>query len=273
MLELLGISDEGAIDNENLSAINDFAQLNKNILTDFEKIEEKTWMNRKLTRTELCVKHDNGYKRFFDLITIPLFNDDNSRKNLILIGRDISLRKKDEEEKQIMLNKLSGVVESFDGAVLVENQLGNIEFVNDNFIKLFKVRQTKDKIKSVNRADIFNSLNDSIINSNYFLDAVDDCIKSKSFKSGIEFNTKDDRIIEATYSPILHDGKIVNHLWIFRDITEEKTYEKKLKSQINELERFNKSMVERELRMIELKKEVNDLLLKSGLSPKYTIVE
>jgi len=49
--------------------------------------------------------------------------------------------------------------------------------------------------------------------------------------------------------------------------------EEELKERMEELLRFHDLTVGRELRMIELKKEVNDLLIKSGQHAKYTIVE
>ena len=57
------------------------------------------------------------------------------------------------------------------------------------------------------------------------------------------------------------------------DITDRKHIEKELKVKMNELQRFQNLTVGRELKMIELKKEVNELLKKSGLEEKYKIVE
>lgn len=56
---------------------------------------------------------------------------------------------------------------------------------------------------------------------------------------------------------------------IARDITERKQAENELKRRMSELERSNKTMVGRELRMIGLKKEVNKLLEKLGKPKKY----
>jgi len=56
-------------------------------------------------------------------------------------------------------------------------------------------------------------------------------------------------------------------------LNEHKQAEKTLKERINELERFNKLTVDRELQLIELKKEINELLEKAGLQKKYTISE
>lgn len=272
-LELLNVEESLIFDKNNTQIIDKVEPLTKKILYELEEIEDKAWLKKSIIRVEYKITFHNSFTRFFDLIIIPLFNDDQSRKNIIIIGRDITSRIKSEEEKQLMLNKLSTVIENFDSAVLFEDNSGKIEFANDNFIKLFKIKYSKDHIKSLNSNTLFDLIKGNIQNSDNFIAFINNCIKVKSLRTGFEFFTIDGQIIETNFYPVSYDKEVVNHLWIFRNITVAKTFEKKLKSQISELERFNKSMVERELRMIELKKEVNDLLLKAGFSPKYTIYE
>lgn len=62
------------------------------------------------------------------------------------------------------------------------------------------------------------------------------------------------------------------HLAVLYDITERKHTEDLLKQKYTELERFNKVTVGREVRMIELKQEINALLKAAGQPAKYKIV-
>jgi two-component system cell cycle sensor histidine kinase/response regulator CckA len=57
------------------------------------------------------------------------------------------------------------------------------------------------------------------------------------------------------------------------DITDRKKSEEKINEKVKELERFNVLMVNRELKMIELKKEINQLLDRMGEKSKYKIVK
>jgi len=59
---------------------------------------------------------------------------------------------------------------------------------------------------------------------------------------------------------------------LIRDITMRKQAESVLKQKMDELERFNDLTVGRELVMIKLKKEINELLKLAGKEEKYTIV-
>ena len=74
--------------------------------------------------------------------------------------------------------------------------------------------------------------------------------------------------------PLYDDtGKIVGLVGIGHDITNRKKAEEDIKAKMVELERFHKLTVGRELTMIELKKEVNNLLNKLGQDYKYKIIE
>jgi PAS domain S-box-containing protein len=57
---------------------------------------------------------------------------------------------------------------------------------------------------------------------------------------------------------------------IFNDISDRKQAEEKLQASNEELKRFNKAMVGRELRMVELKNEINELCRRAGLPERYS---
>ena len=76
----------------------------------------------------------------------------------------------------------------------------------------------------------------------------------------------------ATIAPQAAEGAHVLHV-VMSDISEHKRDEEALKEKMEDLQRFHKLVVGRELAMIELKKEVNALLKKSGQEEKYRIVE
>ena len=73
----------------------------------------------------------------------------------------------------------------------------------------------------------------------------------------------------AEVSSVILPGDPPRSFVILRDITARKQAEQKLKATNAELERFNKHMVGREMRMIELKKEVNELCRLAGQPQRY----
>lgn len=75
---------------------------------------------------------------------------------------------------------------------------------------------------------------------------------------------------EVQASSILNEGQLQIQ-FVCRDITESKQAELELLRRTNDLERFNSAAVGRELRMIELKRQINELSDKCGLPRPYSL--
>jgi len=56
-----------------------------------------------------------------------------------------------------------------------------------------------------------------------------------------------------------------------RDVSEELRSKEEIKRRMIEIEKLNKFMIGREMRIIEMKREVNDLLRKSDQTPRYKV--
>ncbi len=99
-----------------------------------KKTDDATWEHRKSYRTEECVP--NGTSKFiFDVIKTPVFNDDGTPKELIVIGRDVTeIRERQRRTKACFqaLNSASDVI------AIVDHNC-RIFFCNDRFIDAFNI--------------------------------------------------------------------------------------------------------------------------------------
>jgi len=75
----------------------------------------------------------------------------------------------------------------------------------------------------------------------------------------------------ATKGVLDENSNMVAIVCAGRDITERKQAEEELKRSLAELEQFNRLAVGRELRMIELKREINEMAQRAGLDPPYDV--
>jgi PAS domain S-box-containing protein len=67
-------------------------------------------------------------------------------------------------------------------------------------------------------------------------------------------------------------GEVAGAIESLRDTTERKHLEEEMRRNLEELERFNKLALGREIKMIQLKQEVNELMIQLGKAEKYKIV-
>jgi hypothetical protein len=70
---------------------------------------------------------------------------------------------------------------------------------------------------------------------------------------------KDGRVFERYSRPQKLREEVLGRVWNFRDVTQRVQSEQALKEKMDELERMNKLMVGRELKMVELKEELKKL--------------
>ncbi len=87
-----------------------------------------------------------------------------------------------------------------------------------------------------------------------------------------EVRNAEDRWFLARMLPYRTDEDVIAGAALtFIDITDRKLGEAEVHARNAEMERFNKVAVGRELRMVDLKREVNDLLAERGGAPRYQI--
>ncbi len=67
-----------------------------------EASDETAWQANGISRKEEVIPQPDGSQKKYDVIKVPIFNTDGSRKGLVVLGRDITERKLAEEELQKM---------------------------------------------------------------------------------------------------------------------------------------------------------------------------
>lgn len=94
LFQLNGKDYEGKKDSE-LAEMSGFY---RDALIACEKTDERTWEIKMLSRVEEVIPRPDGTVRIYDVIKVPLFHPDGSRKGLVILARDITDRKQTEEK-------------------------------------------------------------------------------------------------------------------------------------------------------------------------------
>ena len=179
--------------------------------------------------------------------------------------RDVTARFQNEAE----LRKLSSAVEQSPVSVVITDKEGNIEYVNPTFCNVTgysheeALGQNPRVLKSgYHTPDFYKELWETVLSGRVWIGDM----KNKR-KNGEDFWER------VALAPLFNDSGIITaFVAVKEDISEQKQAEKTLKENYEVLERFRKAAVERELKMIKLKVEVNSLLSRSGQKKRYKSV-
>lgn len=167
------------------------------------------------------------------------------------------------EETSLTSNNLQNLINSTD--------IGTI-FLDRSFrVALFT--PAARNIFNLIPADYGRSLND-ITNKLNYKDLPEDVetVLDKLTTLEREVHNSEGNVFLMRISPYRTSEDRINGVVItFVDITRRKQAEQQLQENLNELSRFNSTMVSRESRMIELKKEVNELCRLLGEPPHYPL--
>jgi len=178
------------------------------------------------------------------------------KKYIVSSARDLTERKKYEEAFKINEEKFKKVTEALFNPLIIMDDAGTVTYWNRASEKMFGYKA--EEIMGENLHKLLSSKEYDIENSaslkNFFKTG-----QSPMMDSVIELSAIDKQgnkiPIELSASPLTLGGKIFA-IGSIRDLREKKESEQKINEKIKELERFNRLMVDRELKMIELKEEL-----------------
>jgi len=187
---------------------------------------------------------------------------------------DISEQKKIEDAIRESEDRSRLLLHSASEGIFGVDARGQVTFINPAALAILGLGEEDLLGKAVHRA-IHHSHKDG---SDY---PVEDCPMHASYTHGTESHVTDEVLwrkdgssfdVDYTSVPMRKDDAIIGAVVVFRDITERKKAEAELKEYVADLESFNRLVIGREERMIQLKEEINGLTEKLGGEKKYKIV-
>lgn len=222
LFQLQGVAYQGKKDSE-LAAYSPFYH---DAFMTCERSDEQAWQHDGLLITEEIIPVPDQEDRVMEVIKAPLFHPDGRRKALVVIGRDITTRKKNEDS----LRKLSQAVEQSPVSIVITDTEGDIEFINPQFTRLtgYSAEEVLGKNPRIlktgkNPPDVYTQLWRAVSNGKVW--------------EGELWNRKKngDQFIEhAIISPILNQkGVITHYMAIKEDITARKQSEEIIWRQAN----------------------------------------
>ncbi len=236
-----------------------------NLIASEEYQDEASEVTKKVAKGEKVTfetvrQSKNGTKIQVSVLGSPIIVED---KMVAVYGiyRDITDRKKSEKALQYSIKQWQTTFDAMNDPVCIL----------DEDYKISRCNQAMLDYLGKSNNDIIGQYSWKIIHGTE--ENIKDCPaeKSRQTKTREKLVLKmGKKWIDFTADPILDEsGKVKEVVHILSDITTRKQAEEALNKHTEELEMFNKAMVDRENRIIEMKEEVNNLCEKLGQKHVY----
>ncbi len=237
--------------------------------SEHERIEE---VRRKRAKGEPLAfsyesigKKKDGTAFAIEVIVTPYSYND--IKYSVILFKDIEAENTEQRYLRQSEENYRRLVDYSPEAIIVHNE-GVLIYANSAFLKL---------IEADSLDEVINTVAINYIHPDFRPDVIKRIKKTQESFENTQFVyekliTLKGKIIDAEVGgiPIVYGGvKAVQT--VIRDITERKRIERELKEKYEESERINNIIINRELRMIELKKEINTLREQLSLGKKYKV--
>ncbi|OFW62728.1 MAG: hypothetical protein A2Z35_00850 [Actinobacteria bacterium RBG_19FT_COMBO_36_27] len=163
--------------------------------------------------------------RWASTTKMPLYNKDGEIIGTFGITRDITDKKKAEEEIKEGRSKIEAVLHSTADGIYATDEKGKILLYNNKFLELWNIPKKIIDLKTY--GELLEYISVRLADPGGFLKKINELNKSEIECVDI-VNFKDGRIYERSSSPLKQDNKIKGRVWSFRDVTEQKKAEEKI---------------------------------------------
>ncbi|MCE1200230.1 MAG: PAS domain S-box protein, partial [Marinilabiliales bacterium] len=169
---------------------------------------------------EYSIKFDDNLRFYENRITAV------SENVAISFVRDITTKKQNEIAVRDAVQKLSVLIHSLSDGVLFEDAEQRVSFVNPAFCKLFNLSGEPEQWVGSDFRTIILDQNQASNVTTSFIDRMVEIAQSGLPVFNEEIAFSDGSTFERDYIPVLVKDELIGHLWQYRDISEQKLFER-----------------------------------------------
>ncbi len=240
-------------------------------LLDISAGEERDRLIENLRGSDQTYEYWKHLLKSGDIIYVDIHSHEliyNGKNARIIIANDVTEKKQTEEKYRMLAENSSDVIWTSDLELNITYVSPSVKQLLGEPPEVHIQRSMEEKLVTQDLERLLQIYNEELESENQ-----PGVNKNRARLIELQHYRADGSIIWVEMNlKFLRDkeGSAFGIVGVTRDIHERKEAEKAVKEKVNQLESFNKLMVGRENRMIELKREVNHLLKELGRTVKYT---
>ncbi len=165
-----------------------------------------------------------------------LIDENGKAIGVISLVQDITEKKQAEEKLKTSHKRLSTLINNLQDGILVEDAEHRVLFANKAFFELFDISISPEEIIGQQCCKGVNAIARLFPDEAEFKNRISDITRAREQVLDEILYLKDGRIFERDYVPIIVDGTFQGQLWRYRDITERKRAEERLRVQATALD-------------------------------------
>ncbi len=213
-------------------------------------------------------RHKDGKIFPVELQTYAVRNNEDQLCGFWAFIRDITVRKQLELILKESEEKYRSIVENTQDVIMLTAPDGRVSYMSPACFGVlgYTPDELVGKIPEIFYHDDFEKVHNA-------LSSAMQGVRGSNLEYRILTKNGKTKWVSHSWSPILTENHELQCIVsIIRDITESKIAEQLLRQKIEELEKYKSVTVNREVKMVELKNEINELLKQQSQKPKYPSV-
>lgn len=118
------------------------------------------------------------------------------------------------------------LIQNLQSAVLLEDENRKIIVTNESFCKLFQIPAPPDALVGADCTQSAEQSKHFFKDPEVFVKRIEELLKDKKLVVREELKTTNNKILERDYIPIISGDKYLGHLWLYNDVTEQKSVQR-----------------------------------------------
>lgn len=127
--------------------------------------------------------------------------------------------------------RLRILISSLESGILLEDEYRKIVITNQKFCKMFNIPAAPEEMIGADCVKAADQIKNAFVGPDIFLKRINKILEDKKPVIADEVTMTNGQVFERDYIPLFNKGVYTGHLWNYRDVTFQKTYNKRIEFQ------------------------------------------